>query len=117
MNLTFPIDGIKDEKNKAYVINSGFYDNRIQIVNIKPNEKWVLELTAFNAAGVPFTNKGFLDNFSVDLYEIKYDPDSGGHERKNNKKWGECTIKGDDIVLTISPDIEPNLSEKEYQKR
>ena len=117
MKLTFPVDGIVDEQNKTYVINSGFYDNRAQIVNINPNEEWILELTAFNAVGVPFTNKDFLDNFSVDLYEIKYDPNSGGHERKNNKKWGECTIKGDDIVLTISPDIEPNLSEKEYQKR
>lgn len=117
MNLTFPADGITDEKNKTYVINSGFYDNRAQIVNIKPNEEWILELTAFDAIGIPFTNKKFLDNFSVDLYEIKYNPNSGGHERKNNKKWGECTIKGDDIVLTISSDIEPNLSEKEYQKR
>lgn len=117
MNFTFPADGITDEKNKTYVINSGFYDNRAQIVNIKPNEEWILELTAFDAIGTPFTNKKFLDNFSVELYEIKYNSNSGGHERKNNKKWGECTIKGDNIVLTISSDIEPNLSEKEYQKR
>ena len=117
MKLTFPLDGIIDEQNKTYVINSGFYDNRTQIVNINPNEEWILELTAFNAAGIPLTNENFLDNFSVELYDIKYDVHSGGHKRKNNKKWGECSIKGNNIVLTISSDIEPNLSEKEYQKR
>ena len=71
LKITFPND-------KARVINSGPYDNRILIGNINPNEKWALR---FSCAGSSKLNK---DNFL--LGEYKYDPESGGYKSINGPK-------------------------------
>lgn len=71
LKITFPND-------KARVINSGPYDNRILIGNIDPNEKWALR---FSCAG-----QNELNGSNFLLGEYKYDPASGGYKSIEGSK-------------------------------
>lgn len=80
LKITFPDD-------KARVINSGPYDNRILIGNINPNEKWALR---FSCAG-----QNELNGSNFSLGEYKYDSTSGGYESVSDSKIYFNSFRGE----------------------
>ena len=113
--LQFPKAGMESNNNEAFVINSGFHDNRAVIQNISPGDEWILDITAHKKDGSLYTPDELLSRMIIELREVEYDAESGGHSK--GILWGRAKAVNGKIIIPLDNLVDVDISSKEFLQR
>ena len=114
LRIRFPQRGIGTTSNQPFVINSGFYDNRIKIANISPGDQWCLDLQIFGPDGVEWDIDTISSELDFKLQVVNYDVVSGGH--KLGEVWGKLK-KIDKRLFIEIPKNAQLLTKEQFEKQ
>lgn len=113
LKLIFPDDSRTSQENHCFVMNSGFYDKRMEINNVQAGDKWRLDISML-VGGTKLTAQNIADKFQIKLQEVKYNSRSGNHTL--DTMWGSYSVIGGKGYITISSTA-PSLTPEKFQKR
>lgn len=114
LHVDCPAAGINDSDNHCFVMNSGFYDHRIEINNVTAGENWRFEFVVRIDGAVVAINS-ITEYFDISLYEVKYNPRTGGHQLLS--RWASFLVEDGKGWMKFSTSISPSLTPAEFQKK